>query len=90
MHSKIICNEATQLFLQGLLDYLNQMDELQIRKLYSILITLSFCGEESSASSVQDEVHTVIRKQLSHVDPKYVLISNMMLSILVSAIIVYQ
>ena len=48
------------------------MDELQIRKLYSILITLSFCGEESAASTVQDEVHTVIRKQLSHVDPKYV------------------
>ena len=57
-----------------MLDYLNQMDELQIRKLYNILITLSFCGEESAASSVQDEVHTVIRKQLSHVDPKYVYI----------------
>ena len=46
------------------------MDELQIRKLYSILITLSFYGKESAVSSVQDEIHTVIRKQLSHVDPK--------------------
>ena len=48
------------------------MDGVQVRKMYSILITLSFCGEESAASGVQDDVHTVIRKQLSHVDPKYV------------------
>jgi len=58
--------------LQGLLDYFIYMETSQIRKLYSILITLSFCGEESTGSSVQDEVYGVIQKQLSHVESKWV------------------
>ncbi len=41
----------------------------QIRKLYFILSVLAFQDPEE-ASSVQDEMHTVIRKQLSHVDAK--------------------
>ena len=55
--------------IKGVLDYLEHLTVGQIRRLYSILSVLAFHDPEGG-SSVQDEMHTLIRKQLSHVDSK--------------------
>lgn len=55
--------------IKGVLDYLEHLSVGQIRRLYSILSVLAFHDPEGG-SSVQDEMHTLIRKQLSHVDAK--------------------
>ena len=55
--------------IKGVLDYLEHLSVGQIRRLYSILSVLAFHDPEDG-SSVQDEMHTLIRKQLSHVDAK--------------------
>ena len=55
--------------IKGILDYLEHLTVGQIRRLYSILSVLAFHDPEGG-SSVQDEMHTLIRKQLSHVESK--------------------
>ena len=55
--------------IKGVLDYLEHLSMGQIRRLYSILSVLAFHDVEAG-SGVQDEMHTLIRKQLSHVEPK--------------------
>ena len=55
--------------INGILDYLEHLSIGQIRHLYSILSVLAFHDPEGG-SSVQDEMHTLVRKQLSHVDAK--------------------
>ena len=55
--------------IKGVLDYLEHLSVGQIRRLYSILSVLAFHDLEGG-SSVQDEMHTLIRKQLSHVEAK--------------------
>lgn len=61
--------ERFAVLIKGVLDYLEHLTVGQIRRLYSILSVLAFHDPEGG-SSVQDEMHTLIRKQLSHVDAK--------------------
>ena len=50
-----------------MLDYLEHLSVAQVRCLYSLLSSLAFGGEEEEeGSSLQDELHTVVRKQLAH------------------------
>ena len=55
--------------MQSVLDFVEQLTVPQIRKLYHALSTLSFQAAEE-ATSMQDEMHTIIRKQLSHSEAK--------------------
>ena len=55
--------------IKGVLDFLEHLSVGQIRRLYSILSVLAFHDLESAAG-VQDEMHTLIRKQLSHTENK--------------------
>ena len=55
--------------MQSVLDFVEQLTVPQIRKLYHALSTLSFQVAEE-ATSMQDEMHTIIRKQLSHSESK--------------------
>ena len=59
--------------IKGVLDYLEHLSVGQIRRLYSILSVLAFHDPETGGggSGVQDEMHTLIRKQLSHMEAKY-------------------
>eukprot|EP00731_Ephydatia_muelleri_P027407 Em0019g280a len=54
--------------VKNILDYLEHLYIHQVRKLYYVLSVLAFRSEESS---IQDELHTVVRKQLSHVESRY-------------------
>ena len=56
--------------LQSVLDFIEQLTVPQIRKLYHVLSTLSFQQADTN-TSMQDEMHTIIRKQLAHSEPKY-------------------
>ena len=64
----ILCITSS-ISLQGVLDYLEHLAVGQIRRLYQVLSVLAFSTLEE-ASSVQDELHTLIRKQLSHTEAK--------------------
>ncbi|XP_063797494.1 Fanconi anemia group D2 protein [Pseudophryne corroboree] len=55
-------------FIKGILDYLDNLNAQQIRKLFQILCTLAFSQE---GIHIQDEMHIVIRKQLSSTVLKY-------------------
>ncbi|KXJ25634.1 Fanconi anemia group D2 protein [Exaiptasia diaphana] len=55
---------------QGILDYLDNLTLSQIRKVFSMLSTLAFSSRREGAM-IQDDVHIVIRKQLSSDCPKY-------------------
>ncbi|KAG5197531.1 hypothetical protein JEQ12_008260 [Ovis aries] len=61
-------------FVKGILDYLDNMSPQQIRKLFCILSTLAFGKEHEASSHIQDDMHLVIRKQLSSTVFKYKLI----------------
>uniref|UniRef100_A0A452G7P1 FA complementation group D2 n=1 Tax=Capra hircus TaxID=9925 RepID=A0A452G7P1_CAPHI len=61
-------------FVKGILDYLDNMSPQQIRKLFCILSTLAFSKEHEASSHIQDDMHLVIRKQLSSTVFKYKLI----------------
>ncbi|KAF4024101.1 hypothetical protein G4228_015878 [Cervus hanglu yarkandensis] len=61
-------------FVKGILDYLDNMSPQQIRKLFCILSTLAFGKEHEASSHIQDDMHLVIRKQLSSTIFKYKLI----------------
>ncbi|XP_067854548.1 Fanconi anemia group D2 protein [Heptranchias perlo] len=57
-------------FVKGILDYMDNLSPQQIRKLFFILNTLAFSrGQEGS--HIQDDMHIVIRKQLSSTISKY-------------------
>ncbi|XP_036724614.1 Fanconi anemia group D2 protein isoform X4 [Balaenoptera musculus] len=58
----------------GILDYLDNMSPQQIRKLFYILSTLAFSKQHEASSHIQDDMHLVIRKQLSSTMFKYKLI----------------
>ena len=60
------CNSSS---LQGVLDYLDNLSMTQIRKLYSMLSMLAFQNNSDSVT-IQDDMHIIIRKQLSSSDPK--------------------
>ncbi|XP_013364551.1 PREDICTED: Fanconi anemia group D2 protein isoform X2 [Chinchilla lanigera] len=61
-------------FVKGLLDYLDNMSPQQIRKLFHILSTLAFSEQHEASSHIKDDMHLVIRKQLSSTIVKYKLI----------------
>ncbi|XP_021116162.1 Fanconi anemia group D2 protein isoform X3 [Heterocephalus glaber] len=61
-------------FVKGLLDYLDNMSPQQIRKLFHILSTLAFSEQHEASSHIKDDMHLVIRKQLSSTVVKYQLI----------------
>ncbi|XP_057411366.1 Fanconi anemia group D2 protein isoform X3 [Balaenoptera acutorostrata] len=61
-------------FVKGILDYLGNMSPQQIRKLFYILSTLAFSKQHEASSHIQDDMHLVIRKQLSSTTFKYKLI----------------
>nr|DBA18309.1 TPA: hypothetical protein GDO54_016574 [Pyxicephalus adspersus] len=56
------------IFIKGILDYLDNLNVQQIRKLFQILCKLAFVNE---GIHIQDEIHIVIRKQLSSTVMKY-------------------
>ena len=61
---------------QGLFDNLEQLNVSQIRHLYSILCVLAHGygneDEEEGGYGIQDELHAIIRKQLFHVEQRWV------------------
>ncbi|XP_037378552.1 Fanconi anemia group D2 protein [Talpa occidentalis] len=61
-------------FVKGILDYLDNMTPKQIRKLFYILSTLAFSKQHEANSHIQDDMHLVIRKQLTSNVFKYKLI----------------
>lgn len=61
-------------FIKGILDYLNNMSPQQIRKLFRILSTLAYGKQHEASNHIQDDLHLVIRKQLSSTIFKYKLI----------------
>uniref|UniRef100_A0A2K5N069 FA complementation group D2 n=1 Tax=Cercocebus atys TaxID=9531 RepID=A0A2K5N069_CERAT len=58
----------------GILDYLDNISPQQIRKLFYVLSTLAFSKQNEASSHIQDDMHLVIRKQLSSTVFKYKLI----------------
>ncbi|XP_041347848.1 LOW QUALITY PROTEIN: Fanconi anemia group D2 protein-like [Gigantopelta aegis] len=58
------------IFVKGVLDYLDNLSVIQIRKLYGMLSQLAFHNPQDGGL-VQDDLHMVIRKQLSSDNPKY-------------------
>ncbi|XP_025020945.1 Fanconi anemia group D2 protein, partial [Python bivittatus] len=57
-------------FLKSILDYMDNLGPQQIRKLFYILSILAFSHGHKN-SHIQDDMHVVIRKQLSSTIPKY-------------------
>uniref|UniRef100_A0A3B3BXK2 FA complementation group D2 n=1 Tax=Oryzias melastigma TaxID=30732 RepID=A0A3B3BXK2_ORYME len=57
-------------FVKGILDYMDNLTSQQIRKLFHLLSRLAF-GQQQQGSHIQDDMHIVIRKQLSSTVPKY-------------------
>ncbi|XP_051011046.1 Fanconi anemia group D2 protein [Acomys russatus] len=61
-------------FVKGILDYLENMSPQQIRKIFCILSTLAFSQQSGTSNHIQDDMHLVVRKQLSSTVFKYKLI----------------
>ncbi|XP_028302622.1 Fanconi anemia group D2 protein isoform X2 [Gouania willdenowi] len=57
-------------FIKGILDYMDNLTPQQIRRLFHLLSKLAF-GPKLQGSHIQDDIHIVIRKQLSSTVPKY-------------------
>ncbi|CAL9703931.1 unnamed protein product [Knipowitschia caucasica] len=57
-------------FVKGILDYMDNLRPQQIRKLFHLLSSLAF-GQHQQGAHIQDDMHIVIRKQLSSTVPKY-------------------
>ncbi|KAA0722888.1 Fanconi anemia group D2 protein [Triplophysa tibetana] len=57
-------------FVKGILDYMDNLTSQQIRRLFHLLSHLAF-GQEQQGGHIQDDMHIVIRKQLSSTVPKY-------------------
>nr|XP_057911757.1 Fanconi anemia group D2 protein [Doryrhamphus excisus] len=60
---------AYAVFVKGILDYLDNLTPQQIRRLFHLLSRLAFGSQQGS--HIQDDMHIVIRKQLSSTVPKY-------------------
>ncbi|KAM5315181.1 Fanconi anemia group D2 protein [Glossophaga mutica] len=58
-------------YVKGILDYLDKMSPRQIRKLFYLLSTLAFSKQTEGSSHIQDDMHLVVRKQLSSTIFKY-------------------
>ncbi|KAG7219243.1 hypothetical protein INR49_019191 [Caranx melampygus] len=57
-------------FVKGILDYMDNLTPQQIRRLFHLLSKLAF-GQQQQGCHIQDDMHIVIRKQLSSTIPKY-------------------
>ncbi|XP_042263150.1 Fanconi anemia group D2 protein isoform X2 [Thunnus maccoyii] len=57
-------------FVKGILDYMDNLTPQQIRRLFHLLSRLAF-GQQQQGAHIQDDMHIVIRKQLSSTVPKY-------------------
>ncbi|XP_072540677.1 Fanconi anemia group D2 protein [Salminus brasiliensis] len=57
-------------FVKGILDYMDNLSPQQIRRLFHLLSSLAF-GHDQHGNHIQDDMHIVIRKQLSSTVPKY-------------------
>ncbi|KAM3877832.1 Fanconi anemia group D2 protein [Diretmus argenteus] len=57
-------------FVKGILDYMDNLTPQQIRRLFHLLSGLAF-GQQQQGTHIQDDMHIVIRKQLSSMVPKY-------------------
>ncbi|XP_053152067.1 Fanconi anemia group D2 protein [Hemicordylus capensis] len=57
-------------FLKSILDYMDNLSPQQIRKLFHILSILAF-SQGRKSGHIQDDMHMVVRKQLSSTIPKY-------------------
>uniref|UniRef100_UPI003AAD53E2 Fanconi anemia group D2 protein n=1 Tax=Centroberyx gerrardi TaxID=166262 RepID=UPI003AAD53E2 len=57
-------------FVKGILDYMDNLTPQQIRRLFHLLSRLAF-GQQQQGTHIQDDMHIVIRKQLSSTVPKY-------------------
>uniref|UniRef100_A0A8C7G5Q3 FA complementation group D2 n=1 Tax=Oncorhynchus kisutch TaxID=8019 RepID=A0A8C7G5Q3_ONCKI len=57
-------------FVKGILDYMENLTPQQIRRLFHLLSGLAF-GQQQQGTHIQDEMHIVVRKQLSSTVPKY-------------------
>ncbi|KAJ7999200.1 hypothetical protein DPEC_G00212960 [Dallia pectoralis] len=57
-------------FVKGILDYMDNLSPQQIRRLFHLLSLLAFRPEHQS-THIQDDIHIVIRKQLSSTVLKY-------------------
>ncbi|KAJ7316644.1 hypothetical protein JRQ81_002806 [Phrynocephalus forsythii] len=68
LHTSSIAPYAV--FLKSILDYMENLSPQQIRKLFHILSVLAF-SQGHKSSHIQDDMHMVIRKQLSSTIPKY-------------------
>ena len=69
VESQGVAMDRFSILILGVLDYLEHLNMAQIHRLYSILSVLAFRDSETG-SSIQNDMHTLIRKQLSHVDAK--------------------
>ncbi|XP_013394620.1 Fanconi anemia group D2 protein [Lingula anatina] len=58
------------IFVKGVLDYLDNLTMTQIRKLYAMLSVLAFRNFRDGGL-IQDDMHILIRKQLSNNSTKY-------------------
>ncbi|XP_042305888.1 Fanconi anemia group D2 protein isoform X2 [Sceloporus undulatus] len=68
LHTSLVVPYAV--FLKSILDYMDNLSPQQIRKLFHILSVLAF-SQGHRSSHIQDDMHMVIRKQLSSTIPKY-------------------
>ncbi|XP_041744118.2 Fanconi anemia group D2 protein isoform X2 [Coregonus clupeaformis] len=57
-------------FVKGILDYMDNLTPQQIRRLFHLLSSLAF-GQQQQGTHIQDDMHIVVRKQLSSTVPKY-------------------
>ncbi|XP_071510780.1 Fanconi anemia group D2 protein-like [Diadema antillarum] len=57
-------------FIKGVLDYLDNLTMSQVKKLFSVLAALAYTGGQVG-STLQDELHIVVRKNLTSNSPKY-------------------
>uniref|UniRef100_H3DAV5 FA complementation group D2 n=1 Tax=Tetraodon nigroviridis TaxID=99883 RepID=H3DAV5_TETNG len=57
-------------FVKGILDYMDNLTLQQIRRLFHLLSRLAF-GPQQQGAHIQDDMHIVIRKQLSSTVSKY-------------------
>ncbi|KAK1796543.1 hypothetical protein P4O66_009579 [Electrophorus voltai] len=56
--------------VKGILDYMEKLNPQQIRQLFHLLSSLAF-RHDQHVSHIQDDMHIVVRKQLSSTVPKY-------------------
>nr|XP_039256408.1 Fanconi anemia group D2 protein-like [Styela clava] len=59
------------LFIRGLLDHIDRLTCYQIRLVYEVLSRLAFDKSTTRAPTIEDELHMLIRKQLTHTSTKF-------------------